>query len=92
MCMGSMYMGVLWVRVIMRVLKIYFKNKMVGRTTVGAFSPYLNKGIGYVLFNHNSNWVEKTLSIKGKENNFYNCKIVNLPFYDELKKLPRGIN
>ena len=72
--------------------EIYYKNKMVGRTTVGAFSPYLNKGIGYVLFNHNSNWVEKTLSIKGKENNFYNCKIVNLPFYDKLKKLPRGIN
>ena len=73
-------------------LEIYYKKKMVGKTTVGAFSPYLNKGIGYVLFNHNSDWEGKTLSIRDKEKNFYDCKIISLPFYDKLKKIPRGIN
>lgn len=71
-------------------LEIFYENKIVGKTTVGAFSPYLKKGIGYVLFNYHNDWTRKKLTIRDKENNFNNCKIVNLPFYDQTKKISKG--
>ena len=73
-------------------LKIFYKNKIVGQTTVGAFSPYFGKGIGYALFNYNNNWIEKKLYIKDHENNLHDCQIVTLPFFDESKKIPKLVN
>ena len=73
-------------------LKIFYKNKIVGQTTVGAFSPYFGRGIGYALFNYNNNWIEKKLYIKDHENNLHDCQIVTLPFFDESKKIPKLVN
>jgi len=75
-----------------RLSKIFYKNKIVGQTTVGAFSPYFGKGIGYALFNYNNNWIEKKLYIKDHENNLHDCQIVTLPFFDESKKIPKLVN
>ena len=72
-------------------LEVFEKNRLVGKTTVGAFSPYLNKGIGYVFFSQCNDWTKKKLLIKDKENNFHDCQVSNLPFYDKFKKIPRGI-
>ena len=69
--------------------EVFYKNKIVGKTTVGAFSPYFKKGIGYVFFNYSNDWEGKKLKIKDNENHFHNCKIVTLPFYDRLKKIPK---
>ena len=75
-----------------QIVKIFYKNKIVGQTTVGAFSPYFGKGIGYALFNYNNNWIEKKLYIKDHENNLHDCQIVTLPFFDESKKIPKLVN
>ncbi len=73
-------------------LDIYEKNKVVGKTTAGAYSPFLKKGIGYVFFNNYKDWIRKKLLIRDKKGNFHDCRIVKLPFYDCSKKIPRGLD
>ena len=67
------------------------ENKVVGQTTVGAFSPFLNAGIGYVLFENHDDWLGKELNLRGQDNSLYKCQVNDLPFYDKLKKIPKGL-
>ena len=64
----------------------------VGHTTTGAWSPFLDTGIGYVRFNEAGDWVGKTLSLKSAEGDAVHCEIVTLPFYDAEKRIPRGLD
>ena len=68
------------------------KGKVVGQTTVGAFSPLLNTGIGYVLFNEESSWTGKKLKLQDHDKNLHDCEITTIPFYDQSKKIPRGLS
>ena len=61
----------------------------VARVTTGAYSPKLDKGIGYALFHNSGNWVSKNLSIRSLDNGSKICKIVDLPFFDPKKRIPR---
>ena len=36
------------------------------------------------------NWVEKKLTLRDTKKKLYDCQISTLPFYDPLKKIPRG--
>ena len=64
-------------------------NTSVGKVTTGAFSPYLDCGIGYVRFDKPSNWSGKILTLRSHQFGDVACKIVDLPFYDQEKALPR---
>ena len=64
-------------------------NAPVGRVTTGAFSPYLECGIGYVRFDKPSDWSCKTLTLQSYKFGEVSCTIVDLPFYDQEKLLPR---
>jgi len=64
----------------------------VGRCTAGAVSPYLKCGIGYVRFNEAGDWAGKKLTLKTADGKSHACEIVDLPFYDKEKKIPRGID
>ena len=66
--------------------------RIVGYVTGGAWSPYLQSGIGYVRFNEPGEWVGRTLSLKVEEAGVYPCEIVELPFYDPEKRIPRGLD
>ena len=68
------------------------KSSPVGKITTGAQSPYLECGIGYVRFDHPSDWRGKTLSLLTADYRKVSCKIVTLPFYDEEKRLPRRLD
>jgi len=63
----------------------------VGRVTAGAWSPFLECGIGYVRFNEAGDWAGKSLSMKTREGGIVTCEIVTLPFYDQEKHIPRDI-
>jgi aminomethyltransferase len=65
---------------------------VVGRVTAGAVSPYLSCGIGYVRFKTAGDWAGKNLMIKSADGKSHHCEIVELPFYDKEKKIPRGID
>jgi len=63
----------------------------VGRVTAGAWSPFLESGIGYVRFKHPGNWAGKSLLMRTQRGELVECEIVELPFYDSEKRIPRGI-
>ncbi len=67
-------------------------DRVVGRVTAGAQSPYLKAGIGYVRFVEPADWAGRTLEIKQATGRTYACEIVDLPFYDKDKLIPRGID
>ena len=67
-------------------------HRTVGRVTAGAWSPYLESGIGYVRFDEPGDWAGRTLSLKRQEAGINPCVIVDLPFYDPEKRIPRGLD
>ena len=67
-------------------------DRVVGRVTAGAQSPYLQAGIGYVRFVEPGDWTGRTLAIRQATGKTYPCEIVGLPFYDTDKRIPRGID
>ena len=66
-------------------------NAPVGKVTTGAFSPYLECGIGYVRFDKTSDWSGKILTLQSHKFGEVSCTIVDLPFYDQEKLLPRDL-
>ena len=66
-------------------------NAPVGKVTTGAFSPYLECGIGYVRFDKTSDWSGKILTLQSHKFGEVSCTIVDLPFYDQEKFLPRDL-
>ena len=64
-------------------------GNLVGRVTTGAYSPFLEAGIGYVRFDCPGQWCDKTLDLHSARYGDNICKISNLPFYDTQKRLPR---
>jgi glycine cleavage system aminomethyltransferase T len=63
---------------------------VVGHMTAGAWTPYLEKGVGFVRFNHKGDWLGRKLSLCSPDGKLHDCDIVSLPFYDAEKKIPRG--
>ena len=72
-------------------LEVFDGDQAVGRMTTGAWTPYLKKGIGFVRFDHAGNWVGRRLSLCDRDGNRHDCEVVELPFYDQQKKIPRGL-
>jgi aminomethyltransferase len=64
---------------------------VVGRVTAGAWSPYLESGVGYVRFDAPGEWVGRTLSLRMQMGEIHSCEIVKLPFYDPEKRIARGL-
>ena len=65
-------------------------SKVVGRVTAGAWSPFLESGIGYARFEEPGDWSGRSLKIKTLRGETVSCEIVALPFYDSEKRIPRG--
>ncbi len=63
----------------------------VGKVTTGARSPFLDCGIGYVRFDQAADWAGTSLTLRSQRFGDHPCEIVDLPFYDQDKKLPRGL-
>ena len=66
-------------------------NAVVGRMTIGTWSPYLETGIGFVRFTSPGSWPEKKLRLRTRDDVQHDCEVVPLPFYDSDKKIPRGL-
>ena len=74
---------------------VYDQRVKVGEVRVGDWSPTLDKGVGYIFFdqaaNDSNSWSGKQLSLIDNEARKHHCHIVDLPFYDPEKKIPRGL-
>jgi aminomethyltransferase len=67
-------------------------SKTIGRITAGAWSPFLATGIGYVRFREPGDWAGRALTLKTAQGPAQPCLIVDLPFYDKEKRIPRGLD
>jgi glycine cleavage system aminomethyltransferase T len=70
---------------------VFDNDKEVGRVTTGAFSPFLECGVGYVRFDAPSEWAGNILTLRISDSETHPCEIVDLPFYDPEKLIARGI-
>ncbi len=70
---------------------VFDGDHAVGYLTTGAWSPYLQCGIGYVRFDAPGDWVGRKLSMDTGDTR-HACEIVELPFYDPEKRIPRGLD
>ncbi len=75
--------------------ELLVEEERVGRFTTGGYSPTLEQGIGYARFDHPSEnkggWLGQNLHWIDKEGLTHSGRVVNLPFYDEEKRIPRGL-
>ena len=72
--------------------KVILKNKIVGYVTAGVPSPTLQIGIGYVRFYEPDSWIGQDLLLELPGGDFYEAKVVKLPFIDLEKKIVRGLD
>lgn len=71
---------------------VFEGSEAVGRVTAATWSPTLECGVGYVRFREAADWVGRTLAVQAVNGEAVPCEIVSLPFYDEEKKIPRGLD
>ena len=69
---------------------IFDGDDRVGVVTTGARSPYLKAGIGYVRFDNGGNWAGRTLSMRSGTHGDAACEVVDPPFHDRGKEIPRA--
>ena len=65
------------------------ENITVAKVTAGTFSPHFKAGIGYARFANSGSWIGKQLKIVSNGGSKGYCEIVELPFYDGEKELPK---
>ena len=68
------------------------KAQKVGYLSACTWSPTLNKFVGYVRFDYADNWKEHEVKVEDVNGNLLECQIVDLPFYDKKKLIPKGLD
>ena len=66
-------------------------GRAIGHVTAGAWSPYLQCGIGYVRVKDPAHGPGEKIETIGVDGRTYPAEIIELPFYDKEKKIPRGL-
>ena len=64
----------------------------VGRISAGAYSPFQQCGIGYVRFAESGGWEGRELAPMSADGSAAACAVVNLPFCDPEKRIPRRLD
>lgn len=67
------------------------RGHRVGHVSAATWSPTLQCGIGYVRFDEPSDWIGRTLEVDAADGGTVECEIVEPPFLDPEKKIPRGL-
>jgi len=67
-------------------------DAVVGRVTAGAWSPYLDCGVAFVVFDEAQDWVGRKVAVLLADASRHEAEIVALPFYDKEKLIPRGLS
>jgi len=67
-------------------------GKQIGHITASGWSPYLEQGVAFVRLN-NADLVEpRGVEVMGFDLAMHPAQIVDLPFYDAEKRIPRGLD
>ena len=66
-------------------------GREIGHITASGWSPCLERGVAYVRLNCADDLDPRTVEVMGFDLAMHNAEIVDLPFYDPEKKIPRGL-
>jgi aminomethyltransferase len=66
-------------------------GQSVGRVTAYEISPYLKCGVGFVLFDAAESMSGTGFTVAERDGNACPVELVELPFYDAEKNIPRGL-
>ncbi len=66
-------------------------GERIGHVTAAGWSPYLERGVAYVLLASADLLEPRQAEVVGFDLATHACELVDLPFYDEEKKIPRGL-
>jgi aminomethyltransferase len=66
-------------------------GQSVGKVTAYEISPYLKCGVGFVLFDSPENMNGDGFTVSERDGNACPVELVELPFYDAEKNIPRGL-
>ncbi|MEM7122983.1 MAG: aminomethyltransferase family protein [Pseudomonadota bacterium] len=67
-------------------------GKAVGHLSAAAWSPFLSCGIGYVRLDDTEHGPGDAIEVVGVDGKTYAAEIVELPYYDKEKRIPRGLD
>ncbi len=70
---------------------IHEDGARVGHVTAGAWSPHLGCGIGYARMDAPGGWAGRRLTVSTEKGGALDCEIVEPPFHDVEKRIPRGL-
>jgi len=71
-------------------MQVWVGGRRVGQVTAGAWSPYLECGVGYVRFGEPAaDWVDTAVELTAPSD--ARARIVALPFYDPDRRIARGL-
>jgi aminomethyltransferase len=73
-------------------LEVARDGQVIGRLTTGAWSPYLERGVGYLRLDHADHDLVSPVTVIDHDGAAHASQIVALPFYDAAKKIPRGLD
>ena len=65
-------------------------DKSVGYLPASTWSPTLKKFIAYVRFKFSDDWTKEKVKAISQDDSHVECEVVELPFYDKDKLIPRG--
>jgi len=66
-------------------------NTTIGYLSASVWSPTLKKNIAYGRFNESADWTQiEDISVENADGGKSPCSVVDLPFYDKQKDIPRG--
>ena len=71
--------------------EVFSENgERVGFLPASTWSPTLQKFIGYVRFDYADDWKNYSIKANSDDGERVDCEIIDLPFYDKEKLIPRG--
>lgn len=65
-------------------------QRVIGKVTAGATSPYLGHGIGIVRLDHASHQQGDKVMVGCRDGSMHESELLEMPFYDKLAEIPRG--
>ncbi len=71
--------------------RIVVDGRDAGVTTTGAFSPYLESGIAFARLDEAGDWAGREAVAVLADGSRHRASIIDLPFYDPDKLIPRGL-
>ena len=91
---GKRLFGITTDKEIIPRAKVYLSSnkQKIGYLSASTWSPTLEKYVGYVRFDYPGEWKEFQIKVESVSDNLADCEIIDLPFYDKEKLIPKGID